>query len=129
MQINNVFIGGNLTKDPVKQYTQAGDCVVNFTLAINRKYKTKAGQVKDEVVFISVIAWSRNAEIVAEYLLKGSPVIVEGRLTQERWEDKETGKVNTKTRVYANRVHLVGKKPQQESCQAGEAADQPVEAW
>ena len=108
ISINSVVIGGNLTRDPELRYTAQGAAVCDINVAVNKSWTDKkTGQKKDEVAFIEVTCWARTAEIAAEYLKKGSPVIVEGELKQDRWESQD-GKKNSKTKVQANKVHLVG---------------------
>jgi single-strand DNA-binding protein len=113
VSINYTIIGGNLTRDPELKFTPDGIAVCNFSVAVNEKYTGKDGQKKENVAFIEVVAWKKTAELSAEYLKKGSPVVVEGKLSQDNWEDKE-GKKRTKTKVTAGKVHFVGSKGQTE---------------
>lgn len=92
---NKVIMIGNLTRDPELRYTPTSVPVANFGIAVNRVYKNKQGEKQEEVNFFNVVAWTRKAELCAEYLHKGSPVMVEGRLASRSWEDKEGGKRNT----------------------------------
>ena len=109
--LNKVFIMGNLTRDPELRYTASGTAVCNFSIAIGRKYKTKEGEIKEEVVFVNnITAWARLAEICGEYLQKGSPVHVEGRLYLNTWEDKETKKKMNQLRVTAEKIQFLGRK-------------------
>lgn len=111
VSINTVLIGGNLTRDPELTFLpNGGTPVCNFNVAVNEKYTDKEGQKKESVCFVEVVAWKKTAELVAEYLRKGSPVVVEGKLSQDEWTDKETGKKRTKTKVTASKVHFVGSK-------------------
>jgi single-strand DNA-binding protein len=96
---NKVILAGNLTRDPEMRYTPKGTAVVSFTLAVNRKWKTETGELKEEVSFIDVEAFARQAEVVAQYLKKGNPFLVEGRLRQDTWEDKNTHQKQSKLRV------------------------------
>lgn len=107
VSINMVVIGGNLTRDPELKYLTNGTPVCNFNVAVNEKY-TKDGQTKENVCFLEVVAWKKTGELVAEYLRKGSPVVVEGKLSQDTWE--KDGKKQTKTKVTASKVHFVGPK-------------------
>lgn len=110
LSINNVVIGGNLTRDPELKFLPDGTAVCNFNVAVNEKYTDKSGQKKESVCFVEVVAWKKTGELAAEYLRKGSPVVVEGKLAQDNWEDKETGKKRSKTKVTASKVHFVGAK-------------------
>ena len=92
MQINELTVTGNLTKDPEVKYVSNAP-VCNLYIAINRTYKTKnSDEMKKEVVFINVVVWGKDAEYCGQVLGKGSEVLVMGRLTQRSWEDKTTQK-------------------------------------
>lgn len=96
---NKVIIAGNLTRDPELRYTPKGTAVARFTLAVNRTYTNETGEKKEEVSFIDVDAWARQGEVIAQYLKKGRPVLVEGRLKQDTWEDKNTHQKQSKLKV------------------------------
>lgn len=100
---------GNLTHDLEIKYTPSGIAVLEFSLAINRKWKDKEGNLKEEVSFIGCVAWQKTAELIAQYLKKGSGLFVEGRLNQESYEDKN-GKKVSKTKVVVENVQFLGKK-------------------
>ena len=104
---NKVLLMGNLTKDPELRYTPQGTAVANLGLAVNRKYFTKDKESKTDVLFITVIVWSKQAETCNQYLHKGSGVFVEGRLQSRSWEDK-TGAKRSVTEVVAERVQFMG---------------------
>jgi single-strand DNA-binding protein len=104
--LNSVFLIGNLTRDPEVRYIPSGTAVADLRLAVNRKYKTKDGQEREEPCFVDVVVWARQAENCGQYLRKGSPVFVEGRLQYEEWE--KDGKKNNRLRVTANRVQFLG---------------------
>jgi len=109
--LNKVFIIGNLTRDPELKYIPNGTALCTFSVAIGMKYKTKEGEAKEETVFVNnITAWGRLAEICGEYLQKGSPVFVEGRLRLDTWEDKETGKKRNQLRVTAYSMQMLGRK-------------------
>jgi single-strand DNA-binding protein len=105
---NQVTLLGNLTRDPELRYTPQGAAVCDFTLAVNRKFTKKDGEKVDEVAFVDVTAWARLAEICAEFLKKGRPLLVSGRLAQDRWEDEATGQKRSKLRVVAETVQFLG---------------------
>src|SRR5580693_4113576 len=96
---NRVIIAGNLTRDPELRYTPKGTAVVGISLAVNRTWKSESGESKEEVSFIEVEAWGRQAEVIAQYMRKGRPLLVEGRLKQDTWEDKNTHQKQSKLKV------------------------------
>jgi single-strand DNA-binding protein len=107
---NKVILLGNLTRDPeVKQI--ASGAVGSLSLAVNRTWFDKAtNQRKEEVTFVDVTLWGRDAEVAGEYLAKGRSVLIEGRLTLETWDDKTTGQKRSKLKVTAERLVLMGGK-------------------
>ena len=105
---SQVVLMGHLVRDPELRYTPQGAAVSNFTVAVNHRYTTKDGAKVEEVAFVDVTAWNRQAETCAEYLKKGKAVHVSGRLAQDNWEDKETGKKRSKLRVVAGSVQFLG---------------------
>ena len=102
--LNKVFIAGNLTRDPELQYLQSGTGLCKFGLAVNRRYRTKEGEQREETFFINVTVWGKSAEYCGENLKKGKPVLVEGRLQGSEWEDKKTGQKRTSLDIVADRV-------------------------
>ena len=96
---NKVIIAGNLTRDPELRYTPKGTAIASFGMAINRKWKSESGETKEEVAFVDVEAWDRQAEVVAQYFKKGRPILVEGRLKFDQWEDKNTHQKRSKLSV------------------------------
>ncbi len=92
---NKVLLMGNLTRDPEMRYIPSGQPVTSFTIAVNRAYNSQAGEKKEEVSFIRVVVWGRIAETCNEYLKKGSPVFVEGRLQSRNWEAQDGSKRST----------------------------------
>lgn len=100
---NKVILMGNLTRDPEVRYTTGGTAVCDITLAINHNYTDKrSNERREEVSFIDITLWGRTAEIAGEYLAKGRPVLIEGRLQQDKWDDKETGQKRSKLKVVAD---------------------------
>jgi len=83
--LNKVMLIGNLTRDPELRYLQSGTAVCDFGLAVNRNFKTSSGEQREEVLFVDITAWGRQAEVVSEFLQKGRPVFVEGRLKLDQW--------------------------------------------
>ncbi len=104
---NKVLLIGNLTKDPELRYTPQGTAVVNLRMAVNRKFKDKNQELKDEVCFITAVAWDKQAETCNQYLRKGSQLLVEGRLQSRSWEDT-AGQKRSVVEVRAERVQFLG---------------------
>ncbi len=122
---NKVILLGNLTRDPEVRYTTGGTAVCDLTLAINHNYTDKrSNERKEEVSFIDVTLWGRTAEIAGEYLAKGRPVMIEGRLQQDKWDDKETGQKRSKLKVVADSMQLLGGRG--EGGPAGGAPNRPA---
>src|SRR6266850_6333311 len=96
---NKVILAGNLTRDPELRYTPKGTAVAKIGMAINRVWKNEAGESKEEVTFVDVEAWGRQGEVVAQYMRKGRPFLVEGRLKLDQWEDKNTKQKQSKLKV------------------------------
>jgi single-strand DNA-binding protein len=96
---NRVILAGNLTRDPELRYTPKGVAIAKITLAINRTWKTETGEAKEEVTFVDVDAFGRQAEVVGQYMKKGRPFLVEGRLKLDQWEDKNTHQKQSKLKV------------------------------
>ena len=93
--LNKVMLIGNLTRDPELRYIPSGSAVASFTLAMNRVYKLQTGEKKEETSFVRVVVWGRMAEVCGEYLKKGVPVFVEGRLQSRSWDGPDGQKRNT----------------------------------
>jgi len=106
--LNKVFLIGNLTRDPELRYTPSGAPVADLGLAINRVYTTKEGDRREEVTFIDVTTWNRQAENCCQYLKKGRPVHVEGYLKMDTWQDKTTGEKRSKIKIEAENVQFLG---------------------
>lgn len=96
---NKVILAGNLTRDPELRYTPKGTAVTRITLAVNRNYSTETGEKKEEVSFVDVDVWGRQAEVISQYMRKGRALLVEGRLKQDTWEDKNTHQKQSKLKV------------------------------
>ena len=96
---NKVILAGNLTRDPELRYTPKGVAIAKLTLAINRTWKSETGETKEEVTFVDVDAFGRQAEVVGQYMKKGRPFLVEGRLKLDQWEDKNTHQKQSKLKV------------------------------
>ena len=107
--LNKVFLIGNLTKDPELRYTPQGSPVTTLRIAVNRNFRTKAGENKKETCFVNIISWGNLAEICNQYLQKGKAVFVEGRLQSRNWQDSQ-GKSRSVIEVRAERVQFLGPK-------------------
>lgn len=120
---NKVLLMGNLTKDPELRYTPQGAAVANLRLAVNRKYRGKDQELKEEVCFITAVVWNKQAETCNQYLHKGSGVFIEGRLQSRSWEDN-AGAKRSVIEVRAERVQFIGSAGQQNRGSSG-ASVQP----
>ena len=105
--LNKVFLIGNLTRDPELRYTPGGTAVANLGLAVNRKFKDSSGELKEEVCFLTVTVWDKQAEACCQYLTKGRPVFVEGVLQSRFWETSD-GQKRSAIDVRAERVQFLG---------------------
>jgi len=105
--VNKVILIGNLGKDPEVKVTPSGTPVAKFTLATNERYKDKSGQWQDRTEWHNLVAWQRTAEIIGEYVKKGSKVYVEGRLQTSSWDDKSTGEKKYRTEIIVNDLVLL----------------------
>ncbi len=108
---NKVILLGNLTRDPEVRYTPKGSAVTDIGLAVNRVYSTEGGEKREEVTFVDVTLWGRTAEIAGEYLKKGRPVLIEGRLQLDTWDDKQSGQKRSKLKVIGEGLQLIGSRP------------------
>lgn len=107
---NKALLMGNLTKDPELRYTPQGTAVVNLRLAVNRRYRDRNQEMKEDVCFLTVVVWDKQAESCNQFLHKGSPVFVEGRLQSRSWEDNAGQKRNV-LEVRAERVQFLSAAP------------------
>ena len=106
--LNRVLLIGNLTRDPELRYLPSGQAVATFTIAVNRVYNSQSGEKKEDTSFIRVVVWARRAEVCNEYLKKGSPVFVEGRLQSRSWEAQD-GTKRSSIEVVAQNVQFLGR--------------------
>src|SRR5262245_6896030 len=104
---NRVILVGNLTRDPELRYTPNNTAVTEIGLAVNDRRKNAAGEWIDETTFVDVTLWARTAEVASEYLTKGSPVLIEGRLKLDTWESND-GQKRSKLRVVGERMQMLG---------------------
>lgn len=128
---NKVLLMGNLTKDPELRYTPQGTAVVNLRMAVNRKFRNKNQELKEEVCFITAVVWDKQAETCNQYLHKGSPLFVEGRLQLRSWEDNN-GQKRSVIEVRAERVQFLGAPSQKAASTESQEpqGEQPTQdAW
>lgn len=105
---NKVTLMGNLTRDPETRTTGGGQNVTNMSLAVNRRWKGSDGQPQEAVSYIDCVAWGKAGDVMAQYLNKGSAVLVHGRLDQRSWDDKESGQKRSKIEVVIEDFNFVG---------------------
>ena len=104
---NKVILAGNLTRDPELKYTPNQTAVCEFGMAINRKYKGGDGQQREDTCFVDCQAWGKTGEVIAQYMVKGKPLLVEGRLSYDSWEGKD-GQKRSKLRVTVENFQFLG---------------------
>lgn len=108
---NKVYLMGNLTRDPELRYTPKGMAVSKFSIAVNRKYTTESGEAREEVTYVEIDAWGKQAEVISQYCKKGRPLFVEGRLKLEQWDDKATGAKRSAIKVVLEGFQFIGAPP------------------
>ncbi len=121
---NKVILIGNLTRDPELRYTPKGMAVAKLGLAINRSWRTEQGENKEEVTFVDVDAFGRQAETIGQYMRKGRPIMIEGRLRLDTWEDKQTNQKRSKLGVVLEAFQFLdsgGKGADEAAAQGGSA--------
>lgn len=104
---NLTILLGNATRDPELRYTPKGTACAEIGLAINRKFRTESGELREEVTFVDVTFWGKQAETINSYVTKGQPIYIEGRLATDTWEDKQTGQKRSKLRVVAEKFQFL----------------------
>jgi single-strand DNA-binding protein len=105
--VNKVILVGNVGKDPEVRYSQSGTPVANFSLATNERFKDRGGEWRDRTEWHNIVAWQRLAEIVGEYVAKGSKVYVEGKLQSTSWQDRQSGERKYRTEIVARDLLLL----------------------
>src|SRR3954462_7267974 len=125
---NKVILVGNLTRDPELRYTPKGTAIAKIGLAVNRNWTNEAGEKKEEVTFVDVDVFGRTAENVGQYMRKGRPILIEGRLRLDQWDDKQTGQKRQKLGVVAETVQFLGSREGGEGGGGGEARRAAVPA-
>lgn len=124
---NRVVLVGNLGREPETR-TAGSSSVTSFSLAVNEKWKTRDGDTRERTDWVDVEAWGKTGDLVAQYLSKGSQCLVEGRLRQDTWEDRDTGKKRSRLKVNADRVVFLGGRHREEdprlAAQRGEPSNE-----
>jgi single-strand DNA-binding protein len=126
---NKVILAGNLTRDPELRYTPQGTAIAKIGLAINRKWTGQDGVAKEDTTFVDVDAFGKQAEVIGQYLKKGRPILVEGRLKLDQWDDKTTGQKRSRLGVVLESFQFIDSKPgggDGSSAPSGPAANRPA---
>jgi single-strand DNA-binding protein len=124
---NKVILLGNLTRDPEVRYTPKGSAVADLGVAVNRQYTLDNGEKREEVTFIDVTFWGRTAEVAGEYLKKGRPVFIEGRLQLDTWDDKQSGQKRSKLKVIGETMQMLGSRgPASDVGEEGDRSARPT---
>ncbi len=124
--LNKVFLMGNLTRDPDVKQTPSGETVADLGLAVSEQFRSRTtNETREVVTFVDVTVWGKTAENCGQYLTKGRPIFVEGRLVMDTWEDKATGQKRTRLRVRADRVQFLS-APDRSRREGTEAGAQPA---
>ena len=118
---NKVILMGNITRDPELRYTPKGTALAKIGLAVNRVWRTETGETKEEVTFVDVEAWSQQAENIGKYLKKGNPILIEGRLRLDQWDDKQTGQKRSLLVVVCENFRFIGSPGTRENGMPAEA--------
>jgi single-strand DNA-binding protein len=125
---NKVILVGNLTRDPELRYTPKGLAIAKIGMAVNRTWKSESGESKEEVTFVDVDAFGKQAEVLGQYVKKGSPLLVEGRLRLDQWDDKQTGQKRSRLGVVLEGFQFLGSGNRGEGGGAGENQRRPAAA-
>ncbi|MCW0219683.1 MAG: single-stranded DNA-binding protein [Prosthecobacter sp.] len=108
--LNKVMLIGNLTRDPEVRYTPKGSAVCDMAIAVNRRYLTESGERQEEVTYLDIVLWGKQAELAGQFLAKGRSVFIEGRLQMDSWEDKATGQKRSKIKIVAENMQFLDSK-------------------
>jgi single-strand DNA-binding protein len=127
IELNKVFLSGRLTRDPELRYTPSGVAVTTLGVAVSTSFFPREGDKKEEVLFIDVVVWRKPAEACVQYLHKGSPVFIEGRLRSRRWETQD-GQKRTTIEVQADRVQFMEWAETGERAERARAHQEPADA-
>ena len=117
--LNKVMLIGNLTRDPEVRYTPKGSPVADLDIAVNRVYTADNGEKREEVTYVDIVLWAKLAELAGQYLHKGRPVFIEGRLQMDQWEDKATGQKRSRLRVVGENIQFLDSRRDGTGAQGG----------
>lgn len=120
---NKVILAGNLTRDPELRYTPKGTAIARIGLAINRRFAGEDGQPREETTFVDVDAFGKQAETIGQYLRKGRPILIEGRLKLDQWDDKQTGQKRSKLGVVMESFQFLDSKEKDGDAPAAQPND------
>jgi len=109
---NKVILAGNLTRDPELRYTPKGTAIAKLALAVNRKWTGEDGQTREEVTYVDIDAFGKQAEVISQYLRKGGGLLLEGRLRLDQWDDKQTGQKRSRLGVVLESFTFIGGRPE-----------------
>ena len=123
---NKVILIGNLCRDPELKYTPKGTAVCKLSIAVNRKWKTEGGEEREEVTFVDIDAFGRQAETIGQYLKKGRPIMVEGRLKLDTWDDKTTGQKRSRLGVMLESFQFLDSGKQEEGAAPAPRRERPT---
>lgn len=127
--LNKVLLMGNITRDIELKTIPSGTAVAQIGLAMNRKWKDASGEAKEEVCFVDCEAWGKTAELISQYFAKGRPIMVEGRLKLDQWDDKESGQKRSKIKVVIENFYFVDSKATGESAAPPAAKPAAKSGW
>lgn len=122
--VNKVFLIGNLTAEPEIRQLPSGESIASFSLAMNRRYTNSRGEQVEDTTFVEIDAFGRTAEVIRQYVHKGDPLYVEGRLRQDRWVDKQTNQQRSRLKVVADNTQMLSSRPAQQPGGEGYGAPQ-----
>lgn len=105
---SKAIVAGNITRDPEMRTTGSGSQVCSFAIAVNRSFKDSSGNQQDQVSYLDCVAWGKSAEIICQYVHKGSALLVSGRLEQRSWEDKNSGQKRSRTEIVIEDFSFIG---------------------
>jgi single-strand DNA-binding protein len=109
---NKVILAGNLTRDPELRYTPKGTAIAKLALAVNRRWTGEDGQTREEVTYVDIDAFGKQAEVISQYLRKGGGLLAEGRLKLDQWDDKQTGQKRSRLGVVLESFTFIGGRPE-----------------
>ena len=123
---NKVILAGNMTRDPELRYTPKGTAIAKFGLAVNRKWTAEDGQSREEVTFVDIDCFGKQAEVISQYLRKGRSILIEGRLKLDQWDDKQTGQKRSKLGVVLESFSFLDSGNREGGAAGGPAAAAPA---